>query len=178
MTLVHLKHPLMCCSCHNSLQTATKQAKKQKEAKSKQNKQQKSTSSTKTDRKGKGRAEEVVDEEEQDHESYDLVDEEATANAEEDPQPKKLAKRHRVFNDEDNADDNEAATSSTAPRLDPALFQQAEAAFEDAKRRALQEQRAQKQIMNEARSDNAPSRSRKRSRKQSSSHGTAIKVIG
>lgn len=144
--------------------SAAKQAKQKKEAAIK--KQKKSPTATATDRKGKGKA---IQEDASGLEEDDANVLESTHVAEEDeatssiaPVPVTTRRKHQVFNDEDD----EPRPSSSAPRLDPALFQQADLALQQAKERALQEQRQQRQEAALAAEEGrtSPTRGKKRTR--------------
>lgn len=149
-----------------SLQAASKQAKRKRDGALKLQKKQ-----SKSDRKGKGRADmEDVDVQE-DEEQEDSHSQMAIVKK---VSPK--AQHHQVF----GSDDEQEASTSSAPRLDPALFQQAELALQQAKERALQDERNQRR--EEARlaevALDVQGSSRKRASKRSRTDGNATRVIG
>lgn len=150
------------------MQTASKQAKRKRDATLKLQKEQ-----SKSDRKGKGRADR---EDLQVDEDFEQGDTQLAAVVAVGEGTRRRNKHHQVF---DNDDQPEPSTSS-APRLDPALFQQAELALQQAKERALQEEREKRE--EEARVAEAAlerqSSSRKRGSKRSRADGTATRIIG
>lgn len=155
-----------------SLQSASKQAKRKRDAALKSQKQQAAA-----DRKGKGRAavEDVDVEDVEADNQVEVEEDSAPSVALEVTQSNPKSKHHRVFDDNDDE-----ATSSTAPRLDPALFQQAELAFTQAKHRARLEE--QEQMNEQARlaeaAMEAEGSSHRRGSKRSRSEGKATRVIG
>lgn len=74
--------------------------------------------------------------------------------------------------------DNEEEPSTSAQRLDPALFQQAEAALQQAKDRAIQEQKQQRLLQANEQEGRIQTDLKKRSRKRGQPDGKATKVIG
>lgn len=159
-------HPADGKAClDTSLQSTAKQAKRKRDVavKSQSKKQKQPTA----DRKGKGRAADV-------EEAACEADEDVTEDVQESGQSiaPSTRTRHQVF----GSDDEQEASTSVAPRLDPALFQQADLALSQAKERAIQEERAQRQ--ERARVEIAAAESEDSSYKRGRGQPKATRVIG
>lgn len=168
------KHMLTLYTLCKPVYSTAKQAKQKKDAASK--KQQPKKQST-SDRKGKGKAiqeddisleagdEEAEDDDEQIAVEHDVAQSSALANP---------RRKHQVFNDD--GDEDQQIPSTSAPRLDPALFQQADAALQQAKERALQEEKARRREEEAARAQSGSSS--KRGKKRTRASDKTTRVVG